>query len=205
MPARQTSYSAPKQGKVLIAEDDELTGKAVQKELEKQNFEADLVANFADAEKALKFKDYHALVADVFLSKDIPDGLNLIKLAKEIGIPSVIMTSALDIEVAKTGLNNGADHLLEKPFAGDELAKVLLEIWENPRGLIARRERCFEQNQLTEKERELCRLILKGLTNQEIAEISNTTVGTVKFYSSQIFEKVSVKNRAELFNLIFPT
>lgn len=205
MTARQTSYKAPNQGKVLIAEDDDLIGRAIQKDLEKRNFEVDLVTTYGEAEKALKLKDYHALVADVFLSKEKADGLELVTLAKDIGIPSVIITSALDLEVAKTGLNNGADHLLEKPFPGEELAKVLLDIWENPRGLISRRERCFAQNQLTDKERELCRLILKGLTNQEIADIVETTVGTVKFYSSQIFEKLGVKNRAELFNLIFPT
>jgi len=205
MTARQTSYKAPNQGKVLIAEDDDLIGRAIQKDLEKRNFEVDLVTTYSEAEKALKLKDYHALVADVFLSKEKADGLELVTLAKDIGIPSVIITSALDLEVAKTGLNNGADHLLEKPFPGEELAKVLLDIWENPRGLISRRERCFAQNQLTDKERELCRLILKGLTNQEIADIVETTVGTVKFYSSQIFEKLGVKNRAELFNLIFPT
>jgi DNA-binding NarL/FixJ family response regulator len=46
---------------------------------------------------------------------------------------------------------------------------------------------------------------MKGMMNQEIADLSETTLGTIKFYSSQIFEKFAVKSRAELFNLIFPT
>jgi len=203
--ARQTVYEPPKIGRVLIAEDEELVGKSIQKDLQSKNFKADWMTTYESCEKALKENDYHALIADVYLTKDQPDGLNLVKLAKEIGIPAVIITSALDKDVAKKGLNNGADHLLEKPFEIDELVTVLLEIWENPRGLISRRERCFDQNQLTDKERELCRLILKGLTNQEVSNVVGTTLGTVKFYSSQIFEKLGVKNRAELFNLVFPT
>lgn len=205
MSARQTTFKNPKVGRVLIAEDEELVGKAIQKDLEKRDYEVDLLKNFDECEKALKCRDYHALVADVYLESETPNGLELVKISRNLGIPSVIITSALDLNIAKKGLNNGADHLLEKPFKTDELTKVLLEIWDNPRGLIARRERCLDQNSLTEKEKELCRLILKGLTNQEISNVSGTTLGTVKFYSSQIFEKFQVKNRAELFNLVFPT
>lgn len=205
MTARQTKFEPPKAGKVLLVEDEELVGKAIQKDLEKLNYIADWIPDFASAVKALKEQDYHALVTDIFLTGEGSEGLELVKIARDLGIPAVIITSALDLEVAKKGLNNGADHLLEKPFPVDELVKALEQIWENPKGLIARRERYLDQHQLTPKEKELCRLILKGLTNQEIADISGTTVGTVKFYSSQIFEKFEVKNRAELFNLIFPT
>jgi DNA-binding NarL/FixJ family response regulator len=81
----------------------------------------------------------------------------------------------------------------------------LMDIWENPKGLLARRERYFDIHKLTNKEKEVCRLMLKGMMNQEIADLSETTLGTIKFYSSQIFEKFAVKSRAELFNLIFPT
>ncbi|PIR23277.1 MAG: hypothetical protein COV44_03610 [Deltaproteobacteria bacterium CG11_big_fil_rev_8_21_14_0_20_45_16] len=205
MTARQAKYIAPKLGKVLIAEDEALIGKSVQKELQALEVEADWYSDFKTSSAALKTEDYHAVVVDVFLSPPIADGLELIKLAKDAGVPSVIITSALDLNVAKAGLNNGADHLLEKPFKIGDLMKMLMDIWENPKGLIARRERFLELHQLTPKEKELCRLVLKGLTNAEISEVSGNTMGTVKFYSSQIFEKFEVKNRSELFNLIFPT
>ncbi len=173
--------------------------------MEKRNYEADWFKTFEDAAKALRERDYHVILVDIFLSPQTADGLELVKLAKDFGIPCIIMTSALDLEVAKSGVNLGADHIIEKPFETDALTKVLTDIFENPRGLIGRRDRYLALHQLTDKEKELCRLILKGLTNQEIADVSESSLGTVKFYSSQIFDKFQVKNRAELFNLIFPT
>jgi len=205
MTARQTAYQAPKVAKILIAEDEELVGLSLRKDLEKKNYDVSWAKSFEEAAKAMREKDFHIVLADIFLSPQKADGLELVKLAKEFGIPCVIMTSALDLEIAKSGVNMGADHIIEKPFDIEALTKVLTDIFENPRGLIGRRERYLEVHQLTDKEKELCRLILKGLTNQEIADISESSLGTVKFYSSQIFEKFQVKNRAELFNMIFPT
>lgn len=205
MTARQTTYESPKKGRVLIAEDEELTGQALKNDLAKQDYTVDWLQDYSDCVEALKKNDYHAIVVDIYLNSKEPNGLELIKTARQLGIPSVIVTAALDLEIARNGLNNGADHLLEKPCSAEELSRVLMEIWENPRGLIARRERCLDQHQLTDKEKELCRLMLKGLTNQEVAEVSGSTLGTIKFYSSQIFDKFNVKNRSELFNLVFPT
>jgi len=205
MTARQTAYQAPKVAKILIAEDEELVGLSLRKDLEKRNYEVAWHRTFEDAARDMKEKDFHVILADIFLSPQKADGLELVKLAKDFGIPCIIMTSALDLEVAKSGVNLGADHIIEKPFEIDALTKVLTDIFENPRGLIGRRERHLEIHQLTDKEKEFCRLILKGLTNQEIADISESSLGTVKFYSSQIFDKFQVKNRAELFNTIFPT
>lgn len=205
MTARPQTFDAPRLGTVLIAEDEQLVAMRLKKELEKLDLEVLVATTFDEACELLKRIDVHALIADIFLSPPKSDGLDLVQMAKDIGIPAVIMTSALDKDVAKQGLNQGADYLVEKPVDPESLKNTLVNIWENPRGLIARRERYFSLHQLTEKERELCRLILKGLSNQEIANISSTTVGTVKFYSSQIFEKFGVGSRAELFNLIFPT
>ncbi|MDB5039008.1 MAG: hypothetical protein JWQ35_2536 [Bacteriovoracaceae bacterium] len=202
---RQAKYVPPKLGKLLLVEDEELIGLSLKKELEKKDLNVQWTPSFSEAYRILKECDVHALVTDVYITPPEPDGLKLVKFASDFGIPSIIITSALDVEVAKQGLNRGADFLIEKPVQADELLKQLMQIWENPRGLIARRERYLSLHKLTQKECELCRLILKGLTNQEIADSSETTVGTIKFYSSQIFEKFEVKNRAELFNLIFPT
>lgn len=204
MTARTKVFEKPALGKVLLAEDDELIGQATQKGLQHREINCDWFKTFDEAAKALKMGNYHAVLADVYLSKTA-DGLELISMAKDGGIPSIILTAALDLEIAKKGLNLGADFLIEKPFEIDTLAEKIEDLWENPRGLISRRERFFDLHQLTEKEKELCRLILKGLTNQEIGDVVGTTIGTVKFYSSQIFEKFEVKNRSELFNLIFPT
>jgi len=48
---------------------------------------------------------------------------------------------------------------------------------------------------LTERELEILRLVADGLTNQQIAEQLVITVGTVRWYTKQIFSKLNVHNR----------
>jgi DNA-binding NarL/FixJ family response regulator len=51
---------------------------------------------------------------------------------------------------------------------------------------------------LTPREREIVRLICRGLKNKEIAEALSITPGTVKVHLMHIFEKAGVKDRFEL-------
>jgi LuxR family maltose regulon positive regulatory protein len=48
---------------------------------------------------------------------------------------------------------------------------------------------------LSRAEREILRLLTRGLTNQEIADKVGTTVGTTKWHLNQIFGKLQVHNR----------
>src|SRR5262245_40785003 len=51
--------------------------------------------------------------------------------------------------------------------------------------------------QLTNSELDILRLLGKGMTRREIAENLSMTPGTVKWYLSEIFGKLQVRNRVE--------
>lgn len=51
---------------------------------------------------------------------------------------------------------------------------------------------------LTNAEREVCRLILRGHGNAEIAETRGTSANTVKNQIAALFQKLGVDSRAEL-------
>ena len=55
---------------------------------------------------------------------------------------------------------------------------------------------------LTNKEKEIAQLVYKGLTNQEIGEILQITVRTVKAHVGTIFEKTGAKDRINLILLM---
>ena len=48
---------------------------------------------------------------------------------------------------------------------------------------------------LTARELDVLKLVCKGLTNSEIADELYLAIGTVKFYTSQIYGKLGVRNR----------
>ncbi len=60
-------------------------------------------------------------------------------------------------------------------------------------------------NKLTPKEREVTRLVVKGLANKEIANVEEITDRTIKSHLTNIFHKCGVSSRTELLNAIFPT
>lgn len=60
-------------------------------------------------------------------------------------------------------------------------------------------EEYFKQWRLTPSEKEVAMMLFKGYSNQEIAAVRNTKMGTVKNQSSAIYQKAEVKNRNELF------
>lgn len=56
----------------------------------------------------------------------------------------------------------------------------------------------FEEWGLTESEKDICFLLLKGFTLQEIADLRKTTERTVRQQSSTIYRKCSLSGRVQL-------
>ena len=60
----------------------------------------------------------------------------------------------------------------------------------------------FSRWGLTQAERDITLLIVRGLTVAEIAEARSTAQGTIKAQSSSIFRKIGVSSKTELMSLI---
>ena len=56
----------------------------------------------------------------------------------------------------------------------------------------------FDAWKLTTSEREIALLLIKGLSTQEISNVRNTRIGTIKSQSSAIYQKSGVTGRNEL-------
>ena len=59
----------------------------------------------------------------------------------------------------------------------------------------------FERWGLTPSERDVAMFMLKGLSNQEIAKLRETSEGTIKAQSTAIFRKAGVSGRSQLLSL----
>ena len=107
--------------RVLIAEDEISTAKALKVILEKNKFSVDIVHNGNDAWDYIQSGSYEVLVLDIMMP-----GMNglevLTKLrAKNIKTPVLMLTAKGELEDRVAGLDAGADDYLPKPFATAEL------------------------------------------------------------------------------------
>jgi len=57
--------------------------------------------------------------------------------------------------------------------------------------------------ELTPRETDICLLICKGLTDQEIASVLNIAFSTIRTHLKHIFLKLDVSNRSELISILF--
>lgn len=200
----------PSAGRVLLLEDDALHGEWLGQNLSRRMIEAHWVRDLSEAIQLLQaslnsLEKYHAIITDVFMADGQRGGLELLKKAEELDIPTIVISSKPDLEMTRESIRHGANDFIEKPLDIGMLVERLRKIWEEPRYLSSLLEHFLEIHQMTEKEKEVCRLIFKGLSNKEIADVLKVTEKTVKFHVTGIFEKAGVKSRSELVSTVFPT
>ncbi len=107
--------------RVLVIEDDPMIGRAVVAGLHDGGYTVDWVRDGADAERALANGVYDLALLDLGLPRR--DGLDILKGLRRGGkaLPVVIITARDAVADRVTGLDNGADDYLVKPFDLDEL------------------------------------------------------------------------------------
>jgi FixJ family two-component response regulator len=125
--------------------------------------------------------------------------------ARGVGIPVVIMTAHGDVQSARTAFRSEAVDFLEKPF--DE------------HGPVAAVEACFRRERerlsassasalraeglaaLTERERDVVRLLVQGMHNRDVARELAISPRTVEVHKARIMAKLGARNLAELIRI----
>jgi DNA-binding response OmpR family regulator len=107
--------------RILIAEDEISTAKALKVIMEKNKFSVDIVHNGDDAWSYVKTTPYEVVVLDIMMPG--MSGLEVLSLMREnkINTPVLMLTAKSEIEDKVAGLEAGADDYLAKPFASSEL------------------------------------------------------------------------------------
>lgn len=167
-------------------------------------YDCEVFGNAEDLLKAAVPGRYDLLLLDIKLPG--MSGVQLLKTLRRRGIftPAILMTAFNNVEYAREALNASANYLLEKPFSFTQLKRLAEKIVASPTSLQDCADRGLARLRLAKREEEVARLLLKGFSNKELADIAQLTEPTVKQYLVQIFQKAQVKSRAEFFSYIFP-
>jgi two-component system, LuxR family, response regulator DctR len=121
-------------------------------------------------------------------------------------MPVIFLTGHADVPTAVDLVKRGAFDFCEKPFSDNALVdRVEQAIRRSREGLQARDERRELQARLTEltdRERDVMRLVIEGLPNKLIADELDISVRTVEVHRARVFDKMEVKSAVELANLL---
>src|ERR1700682_3528544 len=124
--------------RVLLVEDNSELVSLLKKGLIHGGFSADSVGTAADAAHVLATMRYAAIVLDLGLPDE--DGITLLRDIRRRGdaTPVLVLTARDGVTDRVTGLREGADDYLAKPFAMEELVARLQALLRRPGNLLGR-------------------------------------------------------------------
>lgn len=178
--------------------------------------------NGLEALKLLKEHQPNVMLID--LNMPGMGGIELIKEIKKLypEIKMIVLTTFYDEKNISEALSSGASGYLLKDSGKDAIidaveqtvkgvgvldVKVMQKLtgmlaskesYENAKTISENIEVRMQKAGLTEREKEISKLIADGCTNAQIASLLFISEGTVKNYVSVIYDKFDIKDRAKL-------
>ena len=205
------------QNHILVIDDDTRLRKLLQKYLSGNDFEVSEAANAEEALSLIQLFSFDLLVMDVMMPGK--DGYTLTKQLRETGYdtPILMLTAMGDIDNRITGLENGADDYLTKPFEPKELLLRIHNIlrraqskrqsesvsfgpytYKTTTGILLKEE---EPVSLTTAEQELLRALAQKpnqiLSREELADLLKTdNIRTIDVQITRLRKKIEsdIKN-----------
>jgi FixJ family two-component response regulator len=117
------------------------------------------------------------------------------------GYPTILLFDRLESEHAVQAVRSGAVDLIRWPGPLDELAEAVrraaAKVGEHRMRLEAAQVR-EEINHLSRRERDVLRLIVRGLSNKEMARQLGLSPRTVEMHRSKLYRKLGVSTAAPL-------
>jgi two-component system response regulator DctR len=121
-------------------------------------------------------------------------------------LPVIFLTGHADVPTAVDSVKRGAFDFCEKPFSDNALVdRIEQALARSAQTLAAQRAKQNLQANLadlTERERDVMRLVIEGLPNKLIADQLDISVRTVEVHRARVFDKMNVKSAVELANLL---
>ena len=121
-------------------------------------------------------------------------------------LPVIFLTGHGDVPTAVAAVKRGAFDFVEKPFSDnalvDRIEQALARSGDAIRARLARESVKKRLAELTDRERDVMRLVIDGRPNKLIADELDISVRTVEVHRARVFEKMSVRSAVELANLL---
>lgn len=183
--------------KILIVEDDKLARMSLRGFL--NEYEVVEASTYAEAVRCLRYDQVDLALLDLDLDRELA-GLDLAKLAKEMGIYSIITTGHGEDEIAHEAYRLGAQDYLQKPILKKALDLALgrfISFMNGPKV-----DRLIKSQYLTTHEETLENLnIIKGLNRSTKPVLISGRTGTGKSIVANLVREVRAIPKEKFFNI----
>ena len=186
---------------VHVVEDDDSVRTAVVRLLRTAGFQAQPYASAAEFLLVPGENAGGCMVLDVGLPG--MSGIELhAALAKRRDCSVVFLTGRGDVQMSVRAMKDGAVDFLDKPVKRELLLDAVTRAVERDVANRERRGRATElrarYEQLTERERQVFRLVAEGRLNKQIADVVGASLRTVKSHRARVMEKMQATTAADL-------
>lgn len=121
-------------------------------------------------------------------------------------LPVIFLTGHADVPTAVDAVKRGAFDFCEKPFSDNALVDRIEQALAHSAAALAQHGESISLQArldgLTERERDVMRLVVGGLPNKLVADQLDISVRTVEVHRARVFDKMGVKSAVELANLL---
>ena len=191
---------------IRIIDDDSAVRSSWSVLLSGENYEC---AEYSDAGTFLASADFRrpgCILLDVRMPS--MSGLELQNKLKDIGcdLPIVFVSGHGDIDMAVNAVKNGAFDFIEKPPKESRLIDTIEAAVARNKAM--RRDQAevadFKSRleQLTQREREVIRMVAQGYSNKEVAAEFGISEKTVQVHRGSAYRKLDLHNAAEIARLL---
>ncbi|GMO96854.1 MULTISPECIES: response regulator transcription factor [Bradyrhizobium] len=193
-------------GLVHVVDDDESFRTAITRRLKLAGYE---VATYASALQLLEAALDHEQAACILLDVRIPGlsgpDLQARLIASGSALPIIFLTGHADTPTTVRAIKAGAEDFLTKPISSEHLIDAIERALAGQRTARVQRSKLetFRTHlaTLTQRERQVFNLVVRGRINKQIAHELGTTERTVKAHRHQVMEKMQVHSLAELVSI----
>ena len=190
------------QSYVFVVDDDASFRRSTELLVQSAGFD---VQGFSSAEEFLRSRRPD-LPSCLILDVRLPhlSGLDLQRqlFKTDADIPIIFITGHGDIPMTVQAMKSGAAEFLTKPFREQELLDAIRRAIDSDQASRLRRAELadlrLQYQSLTPREREVMRLVVRGMPNKLIASELGATEKTVKVHRGHIMQKMAAKSLAEL-------
>ncbi|UVO40272.1 response regulator transcription factor [Bradyrhizobium arachidis] len=190
-------------GLVHVVDDDASFRTAIERRLKLAGYD---VATYATAEDLLDADPDDMQPGCILLDVRIPGmsgpDLQGRLIARGSTLPIIFLTGHADTPTTVRAIKAGAEDFLTKPVSSEQLLEAIARALERQNTARAQRGKLetFRTRlaTLTQRERQVFDLIVRGRINKQVAHELGTTERTVKAHRHQVMEKMQVHSLAEL-------